>query len=216
MTLYFLTPRRCSELGALADWTEVAAGPDAITVLAARLLAELHADQDDRPHDRPHDELLNGAHRGPIAVVIERVDDLAGTVAEPPLSGLIKACLDNGHFVVAEGETSFFSSNFGLPGLLKTSRSGLALQPDGIEGQTVFRSSFPAFNRADLPEGRGFLVQRGRPSCSRWRWRGIPIWVSAPEDLIASPGECSPSTLLAGAPSFAGSGVGTSAEGKRT
>jgi S-DNA-T family DNA segregation ATPase FtsK/SpoIIIE len=46
---------------------------------------------------------------------------------------------------------------------MKTSRSGLSLQPDGIEGQTVFRSSFPAFNRSDLPEGRGFLVQRGRP-----------------------------------------------------
>ena len=80
-----------------------------------------------------------------------------------PWSGLVKACLDHDRFVVAEGETIFFSSSFGLPGLVKTSRSGLALQPDGIEGQTVFRSSFPAFNRADQPEGRGFLVQRGRP-----------------------------------------------------
>jgi S-DNA-T family DNA segregation ATPase FtsK/SpoIIIE len=43
-----------------------------------------------------------------------------------------------------------------------TSRSGLALQPDGVEGQTVFRPSFPAFSRTDLPEGRGFLVERGR------------------------------------------------------
>ena len=86
-----------------------------------------------------------------------------GTAAESPLSGLVKACLDNGHFVVAEGETMFFSSNFGLPGLVKISRSGLALQPDGIEGQSVFRSSFPAFSRADLPAGRGFLVEHGRP-----------------------------------------------------
>ena len=147
MTLYFVTPRRSSELGALAEWSEVAAGPDALNVLAARLQAELH----------------EGTHHGPMAVVIERVDDLAGTAAESPLSGLVKACIDNGHFVVAEGETMFFTSNFGLSGLVKTSRSGLALQPDGIEGQMVFRSSFPAFNRADLPEGRGFLVERGRP-----------------------------------------------------
>jgi len=215
-TLYFLTPRRCSELGVLADWTEVAAGPDAITVLAARLLAELHADQGDRPHDRPHDELLNGAHRGPIAVVIERADDLAGSVAEPALSSLIRACLDNGHFVVAEGDTSFFSSNFGLAGLLKTSRSGLALQPDGIEGQTVFRSTFPAVNRPDLPEGRGFLVQRGRPELLQVALAGEPDPGSAGRDRDLIPGECSPSTLLAGAPSFAGSGVGTSAERKRT
>jgi len=147
MTLYLVTPKRSSELSALSDWTEVAAGSDAIVALATRLRAELEAD----------------THRGPLAVVIERVDDLAGTTAESPLSGLVRACIDNGHFVVAEGEAMFFSSSFGLPGLLKTSRSGLALAPDGVEGQTVFRSSFPAVNRADLPEGRGFLVQRGRP-----------------------------------------------------
>ena len=147
MTLYFVTPKRSSELAALSEWTEVAAGLDAVVALAARLQAELH----------------EGTHHGPMAVVIERVDDLAGTAAESPLSGLVKACIDCGHFVVAEGEAMFFSSNFGLSGVVKTSRSGLALQPDGIEGQTVFRSSFPAFNRADLPEGRGFLVERGRP-----------------------------------------------------
>jgi len=147
MALYFVSAKRSSELGALPDWTEVAVDPDAIVALATRLQAELH----------------EGTHHGPTAVVIERVDDLVGTAAESPLSGLVRACIDNGHFVVAEGETMFFSSNFGLAGLVKTSRSGLALQPDGIEGQTVFRSSFPAVSRADLPEGRGFLVQRGRP-----------------------------------------------------
>ena len=145
--LYLVTPRPSSELAALPDWTEVAAGTGGIVALVTRLQFELH----------------EGADRGPMTVVVERMDDLAGTVAESPLSGLVKACLDDDHFVVAEGETTFFSSSFGLPGLLKTSRSGLALQPDGVEGQTVFRSSFPAFNRVDQPEGRGFLVQHGRP-----------------------------------------------------
>ncbi|MHB1472510.1 MAG: FtsK/SpoIIIE domain-containing protein [Dermatophilaceae bacterium] len=147
MALYFVTPKRSSELAALSDWAQVAAGADAIVALATRLQAEIH----------------EGDHQGPIAVVIERVDDLAGTSAEPSLSGLVKACIDNDQFVVAEGETMFFGSSFGLPGLLKMSRSGLALQPEGTEGQTVFRSGFPAFNRADIPQGRGFLVERGRP-----------------------------------------------------
>ena len=147
MRLYFVTPRRSSELASLTGWTEVAAGADDIVALVARLQVELD----------------DGIQQRPIAFVIERVDDLSGTTAELPLSGLVKACLDHNHFVVAEGEAMFFSSNFGLSGLLKTSRSGLALQPDGVEGQTVFRSSFPAFNRAELPEGRGFLVARGRP-----------------------------------------------------
>jgi S-DNA-T family DNA segregation ATPase FtsK/SpoIIIE len=147
MSLYLVTSKRSSELATLSDWAEVAAGPEAVVVLAARLQAEMHED----------------GHRGAIAVVIERVDDLAGTSAESSLSGLAKACIDNDQLVVAEGETMFFSSSFGLPGLLKTSRSGLALQPEGIEGQTIFRSGFPAFTRADIPRGRGFLVERGRP-----------------------------------------------------
>ncbi len=148
MTLYLVTPRRSSELAALAVWGEVAAGTGAIVALATRLQEELQQE---------------GSRQGPMALVIERVDDLAGTSAESSLSGLVKACIDNDRLVVAEGETMFFSSSFGLPGLVKTSRSGLALQPEGIEGQTVFRSSFPAFTRADMPQGRGFLVQRGRP-----------------------------------------------------
>ena len=147
MTLHLVTPRRSSELAVLPDWTEVVAGTDEIVALAARLQGELQ----------------EGRHRGPMSIVVERMDDLAGTAAELPLTGLVKACLDLDGFVVAEGETIFFSSGFGLPGLLKSSRSGLALQPDGAEGQMIFRSSFPAFNRADQPEGRGFLVQRGRP-----------------------------------------------------
>ena len=147
MKLYLLTPKRSSELAALPEWTEVAAGSDAIAALALRLQAELCAQ----------------SIAGPMAIVIERVDDLAGTSAESPVAALVKACVDEDHFVVAEGETMFFSSSFGLSGLVKTSRSGLVLQPEGIEGQTVFRSSLPVFNRASLPPGRGFLFDRGRP-----------------------------------------------------
>jgi len=157
MTLYLVTPRRSSELAALPDWKEVAAGTDDVVAFATRLRGELH----------------DGVHLAPMAVVVERTDDLAGTAAESPLAGLVKACLDHDLFVVAEGEAIFFSSSFGLPGLLKTSRSGLALQPDGVEGQTVFRSSFPAFNRMDQPEGRGFLVQRGRPEMVQV---ALPAW----------------------------------------
>jgi S-DNA-T family DNA segregation ATPase FtsK/SpoIIIE len=147
MRLYLVTPRRSRELASLPCWTEVAAGADAIVAMAARLQGELH----------------EGTHQGPMAIVVERMDDVAGTAAEMPLSALVKTALDLERFVVAEGETIFFSSSFGLPGLLKTSRSGLALQPDGVEGQSVFRTAFPVFNRDDQPAGRGFLVQRGRP-----------------------------------------------------
>jgi S-DNA-T family DNA segregation ATPase FtsK/SpoIIIE len=144
--IYLFTPRKSSELLRLPIWTETATGSEAIVALAGRV----------------KEQATSGAVRGPIAVFVERIDDLAGPPQEQPLTELVKACLDNDHFVVGEGETNYFSSNFGMPGLLKTSRSGMALQPDGIESQTIFKNSFPAFNRPDMPEGRGFLVQRGR------------------------------------------------------
>ncbi|HEY5249862.1 MAG TPA: FtsK/SpoIIIE domain-containing protein, partial [Dermatophilaceae bacterium] len=147
MRLYLVTPRRSSVLVAVPGWTEVAAGTEDIVAFTTRFKSDLR----------------DGVHQGRAALVVERMDDLAGTPAEAPLAGLVKECLDRDLFVVAEGETIFFSSSFGLPGLLRTSRSGLVLQPDGVEGQTVFRSSFPVFSRADQPEGRGFLMQRGRP-----------------------------------------------------
>jgi len=191
MKLYLVTSRRTSELAGLPGWTRVAVGGDDIAALSVCLLGELR----------------RRALTEPVTLVVERMDDLAGTAAESPLSGLVKACLEDGHFVVAEGETPFFSSSFGLPGLLKTSRSGLALQPDGVEGQTVFHSSFPAFNRVDQPEGRGFLVQRGRPEMVQVALPG-PSPVLPPCQLSARPveGEHSPSTARAGAPSFQSGG----------
>jgi len=171
MALYLVTPRRSSELADLAEWNDVAAGIDDIVALASRLTSELH----------------EGACPQSMTVLVERMDDLAGTVAEAALTALVKACLDYDCFVVAEGESIFFSAGFGLPGLLKTSRSGLALQPDGVEASTVFRSTFPAFNRTDQPQGRGFLVQRGRPELLQ---------------VALATGESSPSTSLAGPPSF--------------
>jgi S-DNA-T family DNA segregation ATPase FtsK/SpoIIIE len=147
MALFLLTPRCSRELAVLPEWTEIASGPDPLAALIARLTGEMNADVD----------------YVPMAIVVERLDDLAGTAVEGPLSALVKAALDRSCFVVAEGEPTFFGSSFGLPGLLKTSRSGLALQPEGVEGPSIFRSSFPAFNRAEQDEGRGFLVQRGRP-----------------------------------------------------
>ena len=143
--LYLFTPRRSSTLLTLPVWAEQAVGPEACAELAMRLSAALQGD----------------APAAPLAVFLERADDLAGGAADGALTTLAKACIDAEQLVVAEGETPWFGSNFGLPGLLKTSRSGLVLQPEGIESQTIFKNSFPAFNRAEMPAGRGFLVQRG-------------------------------------------------------
>lgn len=144
--LYLMTPRRTSELLDLGIWTESAVGADATTALANRLTSDIES----------------GFITRPVAVFIERIDDLAPSGAENALTALTKACLDNDQFVVAEGEANFFSSNFGVQALLKTSRSGIALHPDGNEGLAVFKAGLPALNRAELPPGRGFIIEKGK------------------------------------------------------
>ncbi len=144
--LHLMTPRRHSELLDLGIWAETAVGGEAAAKLAHRLAEDLDAGRVDRP----------------VAVFIERVDDLAASGPESALTALVKACVDNDQFVVAEGEAPWLSSNFGLPALLKTSRSGLALHPDGNEGLAVFKTNLPVLGRAELPEGRGFAVEKGR------------------------------------------------------
>ena len=121
-------------------------GGEATSALATRLAAEIE----------------EGRITRPVAVFVERIDDLAPSGAENALTTLVKACVDNDQLVVAEGEAAFFSSNFGLQALLKTSRSGLALHPDGNEGLSVFKANLPGLNRAELPPGRGFLIEKGK------------------------------------------------------
>ena len=144
--LHLMTPRRQSELLDLGVWAETAVGGEAATALATRLAADIEAGRITRP----------------VAVFVERVDDLAPAGVESALTALVKACVDNDQLVVAEGESGFFTTNYGLQSLLKTSRSGLALHPDGNEGLSVFKANLPALNRAELPPGRGFVIEKGK------------------------------------------------------
>ena len=75
---------------------------------------------------------------------------------------VVKRALDSEHLVVAEGDSGFFNSGYGMPGLLRAARSGIILHPDEGDASVIFRASFPGFNATGAPVGRGFIVQRGQ------------------------------------------------------
>ncbi len=75
---------------------------------------------------------------------------------------MIKALKRGDHFVLAESETSTWSSSWPLLAEFKSARRGFALQPEQQEGDLLFRTSFPRARRSDFPPGRGYLVQSGR------------------------------------------------------
>lgn len=147
-----------SRLAGLPWWTRSITGPD-----SADHLADLAASL-----------ALQVTTRSAVALFVENISELAGTAAETALADLAKLCLAENWLFVAEGETSTLSGSYGLLALAKSSRAGLALQPDSADGITVFRTPFPSrLNRADFPAGRALLVGRGTTSV---------VQVGLPED----------------------------------
>lgn len=95
-------------------------------------------------------------------LVIEGIDSLASTPAESELDALVKVALENDVFVVGEAEVSALNNAYMLGNTLKSARRGIALQPDDVDGQSVFKQAFPRSNRSEYPPGRGMVVESGR------------------------------------------------------
>jgi S-DNA-T family DNA segregation ATPase FtsK/SpoIIIE len=108
-----------------------------------------------------------------VVVIAEGAGELVMTSAENALQALVRACLSTDNWFLAEGEVSTLRTASGFLGLAKSSRRGIALQPDQETGSTIFSTPFPRTNRADFPEGRGYLVGAGRVRVTQ-----IALWAS--------------------------------------
>lgn len=97
-----------------------------------------------------------------LTVVVEGVPDYLNTAADLPLQELFRACRAAGAFVLAEGETSALASSWPLFPPLRAARHGLVLQPDQMDGESLFKTSLPRIARAEFPPGRGFYVRDGK------------------------------------------------------
>lgn len=142
---YLFTLDRRSPLLREDLWTGRALGVDDGQLLADQLAAELAGD------------LV-----GPVVIVVDRVSEWSGSMAETALEALIKAAVRAGAFVISDGEANAFSRSFGLEAAANASRVGFALQPDSGDG-AGFGVRLPLrLNKADFPPGRGFLFRAGR------------------------------------------------------
>ncbi|HWL44884.1 MAG TPA: FtsK/SpoIIIE domain-containing protein [Ilumatobacter sp.] len=136
---------RRSALVGVVPWACSALGPADIVTLASDLATE-----------------ITEAEPGTFAVFVESIGELLNTEADFPLQELLKACRASEQFVVAEGETSSVTGSWPLLQTVKVSRAGIALQPDQMDGDSLFKTSFPRVNRGDFPFGRGLLVVAGK------------------------------------------------------
>lgn len=144
--LYYLGARR-SPVRERVAWTGTAGTPEEIAALARDLLPRLAVGPDD------------GA---PVVLVVEAIADLLGGPAEQALTEAVRTARRNDHFVLAESETSTWGSSWPLVSEVRNGRRGLVLQPDSVDGDALFRTTFPRMGRAEFPPGRGVLVEHGR------------------------------------------------------
>lgn len=145
---YYFGPRR-SELQRLGLWTKHAGEFTEMTELIGELkpLAAEGAVVEGQPG---------------FIVVIEALGELVGTPAENPMLDLIKTMRRNGHFVVAEQETTAWGSGWPLISELRNVRHGIVMQPNPMDGDALFKAELPRLKRADYPLGRGVYVRSGK------------------------------------------------------
>lgn len=143
--LHYIGSRR-SVLAQWSNWTTTSTTAEEITETAQSLA----------------DRLLASSGDPRTVVVVERAGEFVMGAAESALQALAKACNEAGHWFIAEGEMSTVRSTSGFLGIVKSTRTGLVLQPDQDTGLGLFSTPFPRIRRVDFPPGRGFLVSKGR------------------------------------------------------
>ncbi|GAB2546567.1 FtsK/SpoIIIE domain-containing protein [Brachybacterium huguangmaarense] len=146
MRLVRFSARR-TPLAGLPLWDVEASDPDEVRTLAQQLREALEA---------------GSIPEGRLAVLVDGVADFTSTPAENELERLIRAATREGQFVVGESESSTWGGAYTLAKPFKAGRRGLLLQPGDAEGDTLLGTPLGRFRRADLPPGRGFLVEGGR------------------------------------------------------
>jgi S-DNA-T family DNA segregation ATPase FtsK/SpoIIIE len=139
---YYLGNKR-SPLPRRLAWTDVADTPELVGELATKLTAAL-------------------ASAAPALVAIEGLTDFLSGPAEMALQELVKVIRTGDHLLLADSETSTLTQSWPLVQSVRSARRGFALQPDQMEGDGIFRTSFPRLARAEFPPGRGLLVEGGK------------------------------------------------------
>ncbi|WP_144629172.1 FtsK/SpoIIIE domain-containing protein [Arthrobacter woluwensis] len=109
------------------------------------------------------DELLEFAQERPgrVAFFIEGLTEFTDSMAEPGLARLVTESVKSGQWVVAESETSTWSSAWQLAQPFKSGRRGLLLNPGDMDGDSLLSTSLGRIKDQFIP-GRGYVIARGK------------------------------------------------------
>ncbi|PID97305.1 MAG: cell division protein FtsK [Actinomycetales bacterium] len=96
-----------------------------------------------------------------LALFLDGVPDMGGSMYESRLASVVTEARRNGHLTCAEGELSGWSNGWDLPQELKSTRTGMLLRPDQMDGDSLLRTALPRCKPSDFPSGRGYWIKGG-------------------------------------------------------
>lgn len=147
LPIVHLSARR-SPLSGLAVWNMTATGLEACATLLERVKK---VTVDESPDGQPT-----------MAVLVEGYPEFLSTSVEALLTEVVKNCRANGHLLIAEGESSTWNSSWPLLLEVRNARTGIMLQPDSMDGESVLRTALPRFKKGNPPPGRGWWIHAGK------------------------------------------------------
>lgn len=147
LPIVHLSARR-SPLAGLDLWSMSATGWDACGKLLDRLK---QVTSEEAPEGHPL-----------VALLIEGYPEFLSSSVENTLAEVVRNCRTNGHLVIAEGESSTWNSSWPLLTEVRNARTGLMLQPDYLDGESVLRTPLPRFKKGEPIPGRGWWIHAGK------------------------------------------------------
>lgn len=102
-----------------------------------------------------------GGPDGPEAIFLEDFPGFTPYTVTEPLESLITACKRAGVLVIADADSSELTAS-PLYRVLLGARHGIVLQPDPFDGENLFKTPLPRFQKSEMPPGRGFYLRGGK------------------------------------------------------
>lgn len=154
MEFIYLGNRR-SAIPTTGQWRAIEVTQEGVTSRANQLVQALRTE---------------GLQPDNLTVIVEDLPDFVcpdfmdeeGTQQDKALQELMRAARQFGLTVITDGEPAALRQSMPLLTEARSTRHGIALQPDVTDGDSVFSTSFPALSRSEFPEGRGMYVRAGK------------------------------------------------------
>lgn len=98
----------------------------------------------------------------PGLIVIERITDFIGGVAERQLEAFLSQAARSRWNVVVEADATLIAASWDLQSAVRSAKTSFLLRPEEGDGYSALRVTLPEEDYSEFPPGRGYMVADGQ------------------------------------------------------